>query len=282
MSSTIFGIVTFTYFLSSSLYLCYVVFSCKGWLGKAATWVTIMGCTAHTAAIALRWIESHQMGVGHAPLSNMFESLVFFAWCISLIYLIFEHRYKNKTLGIFVIPFAFFAMIYAALAPNFSTEIQPLLPALQSNWLIAHVITCFLAYAAFAVSCGASIMYVIKQRDKNKKKNDDILVKILPPVEILDDLIYKVVIIGFCFLTVGIATGAIWANYAWGGYWSWDPKETWSLITWFVYATLLHARFVHGWRGRKVALLSIVGFASVLFTYFGVSYLLSGLHSYAT
>ncbi|HIC92402.1 MAG TPA: c-type cytochrome biogenesis protein CcsB [Syntrophaceae bacterium] len=282
MSSTIFSIITFVYLLSSLLYLCYLVFSRKDWLGKAATFVTIVGLMAHTAAIILRWVESYQMGIGHAPLSNMFESLVFFAWSIALLYVIFEYKYKNRALGTFVMPFAFFTMLYAALAPNFSTEIQPLLPALQSNWLIAHVVTCFLAYAAFAVSCGAGIMYFLRDKTKDKGGGNSGLTRFLPPLEMLDDLIYRVVIIGFILLAVGIATGAMWANSAWGAYWSWDPKETWSLITWFVYATLLHARFVHGWRGRKVALLSIIGFGAVLFTYFGVSYLLSGLHSYAT
>lgn len=282
MSSTIFGIVTFVYLLSSLLYLCHLVFARKDWLGKAATYVTMMGLTAHTAAIILRWVESYQMGIGHAPLSNMFESLMFFGWSIALLYLIFEYKYKNRSLGTFVMPFAFFAMIYASLAPNLSTEIQPLLPALQSNWLIAHVITCFLAYAAFTVSCGVSIMYFLSDKTGGKGETNSGLARFLPPLEILDDLIYRVVVIGFILLTVGIATGAMWANSAWGAYWSWDPKETWSLITWFVYATLLHARFVHGWRGRKVAFLSIIGFGAVLFTYFGVSYLLAGLHSYAT
>lgn len=281
MSSTIFSIVTFVYLLSSLLYLFYVVFSRRVGLGKAATFVTLMGLLAHTVGIISRWTESHQMGIGHAPLSNMFESLIFFAWSVALIYLIFEYKYKNKVLGAFAMPFAFFAMIYASLAPNFSTEIQPLMPALKSNWLIAHVITCFLAYAAFAVSCGAGIMYLIKHRKENETKTGG-LVGMLPSLDLLDDLIYRIVIIGFILLTVGIVTGAMWANSAWGAYWSWDPKETWSLITWFVYAILLHARFVHGWRGKKVAMLSLIGFCAVLFTYFGVSYLLSGLHSYAT
>lgn len=104
---------------------------------------------------------------------------------------------------------------------------------------------------------------------------------LFPPVESLDAFVYKPIAVGFPLLTIGIVTGAAWANYAWGSYWSWDPKETWSLITWFVYAIFLHARFAREWRGKRTAVLSIIGFASVIFTYFGVNYVLSGLHSYA-
>jgi cytochrome c-type biogenesis protein CcsB len=142
--------------------------------------------------------------------------------------------------------------------------------------LAIHVITCFLGYASFAVSFGISILYLIRDKKGGEKK----ISKWLPPPSILDEINYKSIVIGFPMLTLGIVTGAAWANYAWGGYWSWDPKETWSLITWFVYAAFLHARFTRDWRGRKAAVLSIFGFAAVLFTYFGVNYLISGLHSY--
>lgn len=150
------------------------------------------------------------------------------------------------------------------------------MPALKSNWLIAHVATCFFGYAAFAVAFGVSIMYLIKAR--NPEKTSGILGHI-PRLEVLDELTHRMVLFGFLFLTAGIITGAVWANSAWGSYWSWDPKETWSLITWFVYATLLHARLMRGWQGKQIAYLSVLGFSAVLFTYFGVN-LLPGLHSY--
>ncbi len=151
-----------------------------------------------------------------------------------------------------------------------------MIQALKSNWLIAHVITCFLGYAGFALAFGFSFMYFIKPRDPNAKS----LFAKLPEWDIIDELTYQMIVFGFLFLTIGIITGSVWANSAWGKYWSWDPKETWSLITWFVYAIFLHLRLMRGWQGKKLALVSILGFVAVLFTYFGVNYLLSGLHSY--
>jgi cytochrome c-type biogenesis protein CcsB len=167
-------------------------------------------------------------------------------------------------------------MAYASLSPNVSDRIQPLIPALKSNWLIAHVFTCFVGYGAFAIAFGVSIMYLLKAREPQGNGG---LVGRFPSTSVLDELTHQLVMFGFLFLCAGIITGAVWANSAWGRYWGWDPKETWSLITWFVYATLLHARLMRGWRGRRIAYLSIIGFGAVLFTYFGVN-LLPGLHSY--
>jgi cytochrome c-type biogenesis protein CcsB len=181
-------------------------------------------------------------------------------------------------LGVFIFPIVSIAMAYASLSPNVQDEIEPLIPALQSNWLTYHVLTCFLAYAAFATSFGGSIAFLMKNK-KNGIPTGGFLDK-LPELNLLDELIYKANAVGFMLLGVGIITGAVWANYAWGSYWSWDPKETWSLITWFIYATFLHARLTRGWRGNKTALLSIIGFLAVIFTFLGVNYVLSGLHSY--
>ena len=144
--------------------------------------------------------------------------------------------------------------------------------------MIAHVIACFIGYAAFAIAFGISIMYLFKKRDTEGTSG---LLERFPAPNVLEELNHQLVMLGFLFLSAGIITGAVWANSAWGRYWGWDPKETWSLITWFVYATLLHARMMRGWRGRKIAYLSIFGFAAVLFTYFGVNYL-PGLHSYGS
>ncbi len=184
---------------------------------------------------------------------------------------------KNPVIGAFATPIAFLAMAYASLSPNISNHIQPLVPALKSNWLIAHVITCFLGYAAFAIAFGMSLMYLLKQLDAEGKSS---LFAYFPKPKVLDELTYQMIMFGFLFLSIGIITGAVWANSAWGSYWSWDPKETWSLITWFIYATMLHARRMRGWYGKRIAYLSILGFMAVIFTYFGVNYLLSGLHSY--
>jgi cytochrome c-type biogenesis protein CcsB len=238
--------------------------------------VALLGLIGNTAGIVMRWVESYRMGIGHAPLSNLYESLVFFAWTIALLYLFIERRYGNRVIGAFTMPLAFMAIAYASLSPNINDRIQPLLPALKSNWLIAHVITCFIGYAAFAVAFGLSIMYLIRQREPDPKGS---LLDRFPKPTVIDDLTHQMVMFGFLFLSVGIISGAVWANSAWGRYWGWDPKETWSLITWFVYATLLHAKLMRGWHGRRIAYLSVIGFAAVLFTYFGVN-LLPGLHSY--
>jgi cytochrome c-type biogenesis protein CcsB len=274
-SSLLLSIVTFVFGLAGLLYIFAWVFH-KDAAGKIATWVTLAACLGNTAGIILRWYESYQLGIGygHAPLSNIYESLVFFAWTIGVIYLVVEHRYKNRVIGCFAIPLAFFSLAYASFGT--SAKIQPLIPALKSNWLIAHVVTCFIGYAAFAIAFGISIIYLIKKNDQMEGGG---MIARLPKSFMLDELTHQLVMFGFLFLTVGIITGAVWANSAWGRYWGWDPKETWSFITWLIYAALLHFRLMRGWRGKRIAILSIIGFAAVLFTYFGVN-LLPGLHSY--
>ena len=331
-SSIILSIITFVYGLAGFLYVFAWIFK-KPAAGKLATWVALIGFAGNTTGILMRWVESYRMGIGHAPFSNLYESLVFFAWTIALIYLVVERKASNRIIGAFTMPIAFLAMAYASLKPGIPIEIQPLIPALKSNWLIAHVITCFIGYAAFATAFGINTMYLLKQgRDEEQVIWVDIakplilfifvtlfsrvllvgnwamsvivalpiclifyvgvflirrlpadfknrLVVMFPERAILDELGYQMTLFGFLFLSVGIISGAVWANSAWGRYWGWDPKETWSLITWFIYATLLHARMMRGWRGKRIAYLSLLGFAAVVFTYFGVN-LLPGLHSY--
>lgn len=274
-SSSILSSVTFVYGLAAVLYIGGWVFK-RDLLLKIGTGVAALGLFGNLAGILLRWVESYQMGIGRVPLTNLYESLVFFAACIIAVYLVIEIIYRNRVIGAFATPLAFLTMAYASLSPNISDRIQPLIPALKSNWLIAHVITCFLGYAGFAVAFGASLMYIFRQRQADSPTS---MIARLPEASILDELTHQTVTFGFLFLTIGIITGAVWANSAWGSYWSWDPKETWSLITWFIYATLLHARLMRGWHGKRIAYISVVGFMAVLFTYFGVN-LLPGLHSY--
>ncbi len=277
-SSTFLGITTFIYLITMVLYFYHLFFRNKT-LGIFIKITTSIGLLAHTTGLAMRWIESYQLGYGHIPLSNMYEALVSLSWCTVLVLIVMERKYKSDILGVFVFPIISIAMAYASLSPNVRDEIEPLIPALQSNWLTYHVITCFLGYAAFAISFGASIAYLIKNR--KAKASSEESSGLLPDLNLLDEVIYKANAVGFLLLGIGIITGAVWANYAWGSYWSWDPKETWSLITWFIYATFLHARLTRGWRGNKTAILSIIGFCGVLFTFIGVNYVLSGLHSYA-
>ncbi len=280
VSSTILSVVTFVYLAGTLLYIGDLALRSKA-VGKAASTVTAAGLAGHIAAFFLRWKETYQLGYGHIPLSNQFESMVFFALVIVFIYLIIEYRYGLRSIGAFVTPVASIILAMTTLSDTFSDEIQPLVPALQSNWLTYHVITCFFGYAAFAISCAVSVMFLLRIYGDAEPRNSSWIARLLPESEKLEDMNYKAIAIGFPMLTLGIITGAAWANYAWGSYWSWDPKETWSLITWFVYATFLHARVVRGWKGKRAAVLSIIGFIAVLFTYFGVNYLLSGLHSYA-
>lgn len=280
-SSTLLGITTFTYLFSSILYAVVFIFKMPR-LGKAATWFTALALLIQTLGIGLRWYESYELGIGHAPLTNMYESVVFFAWTIVALYLFVEWKFKIRVIGAFALPLAFLAMAYASMSTNISKSISPLVPALQSNWLIAHVVTCFIGYAAFALAAALGVMYLLKKRSSNRNTEQHGLPASLPSLKVIDSITHKMMIFGFIWLTVGIITGAVWANSAWGTYWSWDPKETWSLITWFIYAITLHARYTRGWGGTRIAWLAIIGFFAVLFTYYGVNFLLSGLHSYGS
>ena len=168
-SSMILSVTTFIYGLAAFLYIMAWVFKTPG-PGRLAVWVAIGGVVANTAGIVLRWIESYSLGVGHAPLSNLYESLVFFAWSIATIYLFVERKAKNRIIGAFTMPLAFLALAYASLSPGINSRIQPLLPALKSNWLIAHVVACFIGYAAFAIAFGMSIMYLLRQRERSEER----------------------------------------------------------------------------------------------------------------
>ena len=164
INTIILSYITFGYFGAFVFYLLMMVLG-RAIFGKIAAFVSVLGLGAHSFAIILRWVESYRLGMGHAPFSNLYESLIFFAWTIVLLYLIVEWRTKNKTAGTFVLPLAFLAMAYASFSPNIPSRIQPLIPALKSNWLITHVITCFFAYAAFGLSFGLSVMYFLKRLD---------------------------------------------------------------------------------------------------------------------
>jgi len=278
-SSLLFNIATIAYLAAMVLFFAFLAAGKRpiGLSGSIAAW---FGFLVQTAAIALRWKESYAMGHGHAPLSNLYESVIFFSWAILLMFIIMDTRYGYRAIGAFVLPFAFLGMSWAQL--GLDSGIQPLVPALQSNWLLYHVVTCFLGYASFAVACGVSVMYLFKvhhERAADGRRSSGIF-SLFPSARTLDDLNYRSIMIGFPLLTLGIITGSAWANYAWGSYWSWDPKETWSLIVWLIYAAFLHARFTRGWVGRRAAILSIFGFAATIFCYLGVNLLLPGLHSY--
>ena len=248
-------------------------------VGRLATLVTVVALVADFAAIVVRMIVS-----GHPPLSNGYEFLITFVGGIIAVYLFAEFRYKLKSLGAFVLPIPFLLLMFIIMTMGPDERIaQAIPPALKSQWLTFHVITAMFAYGAFAVSFGLGIMYLLKaSREEKGTKSSKGIASYFPALDVIDQLSYKVVGFAFPLLTLCIITGAIWADYAWGTYWSWDPKETWSLITWIIYAAFLHARLMYGWKGKRAAWMAVFGFAAVLFTFFGVNYLLPGLHSYAT
>jgi len=281
------------YILTTALYLGYWVFK-KKWLGQTATAMAFIALASTSMILISRTGES-----GHAPFSNLWESMMLFVWATNVAYLYMEYKYKFKVIGVVVMALESLAMLSASLLPYKFKSAEPLNPALQSKWnwmtdllgtwglekyaigwLDFHVFTTFIGYAGFAIAFGLSILYLIKERSEEKGSGGS-LVKAFPPSRTLDEMSYRAIAWGFPFLGVGIVSGAVWANYAWGTYWSWDPKETWSLITWFIYAAYLHARVTRGWRGKRAAYISIAGFLAVIFLYWGVSFVLPGLHAYA-
>lgn len=414
LSETCFTATALAYVAATLLYLIYM-----GWrhrlVGGLAFAGALIGVAFHTLGLTLRWIQA---GIHHPPFTNLYESLLFFGWGIVLFYVFLEWKYKIRLAGAFIFPIALGAMGAAVLSGD--KEIGQLVPALQSNWLHAHVAVASLAYAAFVASFGLSLLFLIKDGVRREKigagaafsvagllaicdkfqvlsgnfRMDHLAADLtgepfvffplagrlllaslvfstvagilylsftpaakgqnpsapastwprlllslgflfalagflalmilvdrhpatrlfsnpfkivilmlavliaggmlildykfdsvrdsLPPADFLDHLSYLSVMVAYPLMTAVIITGAVWANYAWGSYWSWDPKETASLITWFIYTLYLHARFTANWTGRRVALISIVGFISVVFTFLGVNILLSGLHSYAS
>jgi cytochrome c-type biogenesis protein CcsB len=242
-------------------------------VGTALTWSAI---TMGLIGLLVRWYESYLIGVdvGHIPISNLYEVFVLFTLITSLLYLYYEQRYKTRQLGAFVL-LVIGAAVGFLLWYTFdrqAQEIQPLVPALQSYWMKIHVPANFIGYGSFSLAAMVGVAYLLAQRG--------ILASRLPALEVLDDVMYKAIAIGFAFFTIATILGAIWAAEAWGGYWSWDPKETWALIVWLNYAAWLHLRLQKGLRGPALAWWSVIGLLVTTFAFLGVNMFLSGLHSY--
>jgi len=215
------------------------------------------------------WLVFRTLATGHGPFANMYEFSVAFAWGILGAYYWFERSYHQRILGLLALPIALAMMLYAATIPS---TIEPLVPALQNNLLLTvHVAVAIVAYGSFTIAFAAAILFLIQPAGGRWG---------LPKPAVLDEIGYKAVVVGFPFLAATLVLGAIWADVAWGSYWSWDPKETASLVTWLIYATYLHARVIRGWTGTRAAILLLIGFGATLFTYFG-NYFFGGLHSYA-
>ncbi|MFH1491235.1 MAG: c-type cytochrome biogenesis protein CcsB, partial [Pseudomonadota bacterium] len=220
---------------------------------------------------------AHQYySLGVAPVLTLKASLCFFSWTITGTYLILHLKFRLKIMGSFVAPFAAFLMIISSSIPGFEVTIQPIF---RSIWLTVHVGTVFTGNGIFALAFAAAIMYLIQERQIKNKRFGSFYNR-LPSLETLDSINHQALICGFPFLTVGMITGAVYAQYALGSYWRWDPKEVWSLITWLSYAALVHQRLALGWRGRKAAFMSIIAFLILLFTFIGASLWLSDYHSF--
>jgi cytochrome c-type biogenesis protein CcsB len=226
----------------------------------------------------VRWYESYLMGadIGHIPISNLYEVFILFCLVTALFHLYYEAKYQSLVLGSFVlwIIAAAVAFILWYSVTRDAHQIQPLVPALQSWWMKIHVPANFIGYGTFAIAAMLGIAYLLKSKN--------ILADRLPSLELLDDVMYKAIAVGFAFFTIATILGALWAAEAWGGYWSWDPKETWALIVWLNYAAWLHMRLMKGLRGVVAAWWAIVGLFVTTFAFIGVNMFLSGLHSYGS
>lgn len=237
-----------------------------------ATKIVYIGLALNTLGLVIRTAL-----IGGLPLNNGFEFGLSFVFAVVVAYVIVEKRFHLSAIGIFIMPVVVVISIWLV---SVDLTIQPVMPALRSYWLAVHVSAAVVAYGSFALSFAVSVAYLLK--DKKEVDFQSRFSQELPALKVLDEISYKLIFIGLPFLTIMLVTGAVWAEYAWGAFWSWDPKETWALITWLVYAAYLHTRFLKGFKGRRAAWLSVLGFAAVIFTFFGVSYLLPGMHSYLT
>lgn len=254
-------ITLFTYFIAGGLAIMRSFWNNRI-INRATVISAAAGLLANSGAIIVRTWQA-----GHLPLTNMYEFGLAFVWGLMVVQLYIELRYRVTGPGTVALPGAFLLiMLFTA----FYQEVRPLVPALKSNWLLAHVITAVIAYGALTASFAVAVAYLLRLGSNTPAQR-----------EFLDQLANKLINFALPFLTLLILTGAVWAEYAWGSYWRWDPKETWSLITWIIYAVYLHGRLVFGWRGVKAMKWVIAGFAAVIFTFIGVNLLMPGLHSYA-
>lgn len=277
-------------------------FSEKSFLSKIGRVSTLTANVLLFFILCSRWIVA-----GYFPLSNLYESLLFLTWTLLTIYLYIERKTKSRLIGAILIPITLLVNGFANL--TLSPEMQkssPLVPALQSNWLMLHVSMMLVSYATLIIGSLLSILFlvIVQNKDIDLKLSDtsfSLLYNLmidyyegsvissstkiselgkLKLLQSLDNWSYRIIGLGFPFLTIGIISGGVWANEAWGSYWSWDPKETWALITWLVFATYLHARITKGWEGKKTAILGGLGFFVIWICYLGVNFLGKGLHSY--
>jgi cytochrome c-type biogenesis protein CcsB len=267
-----FNLALFFELIATGGFIVYIIKQEK-WVFRYSYWILVAGFICHTIFLGYRYYS-----LGTAPVLNLKSALSFFSWSIICAYLFFQLKFRLMVLGSFVAPFAAFLMIVSCAIPWIE---GPVKPVFKSLWLTVHVGTIFMGNGLFAITFLAAIMYLLQERHIKKKRLGSFYNR-LPSLATLDTINYSSLVYGFPFITVGMITGSIYAQYALGTYWQWDPKEVWSLITWLFYAALLHERLVIGWRGRRAALMSIVCFCILIFTFVGVSLLLGGYHSFSS
>lgn len=270
MNLMFFYIAMGCYIFAAAGYVAFIIKPERTRIASFSLGAAVAGFLLQGLYFTLRWVES-----GRIPITGFFEAINFLGMGIMLVYLLMEFRFKVPSLGSFMLPLVLILMAPAALLP---THIEELKPVLKSGWLGIHTSLAVLGDAAFAFSFIVSVMYLVQERQLKQKHLGAIFHR-LPPLDVMDTLGYKALSFGWPLYTLGMVTGSIWAESAWGSYWSWDIKETWSLIVWIIYLAFLHLRTI-GWRGRKMAYLSVAGFLFVLISFFVVSRVGVGKHSF--
>lgn len=263
-----FIIATIAYMFSCACYFGYLFFQ-KTVLQRTAVGLMMAGFASHTLSLVACGIRE-----GNFPVNNLHETLSVTAWAITAVFLALSFRYKLKILGIYAAPLITLTMIAAYQMPKPAAQDPQLF---KSWWLASHIVSIFLGNAAFALACGLGILYLIQESAIKQKRRGFFFTR-LPSLDLLDTTGYACIVVGFSMVTIGLITGVVYAKAIWGRFWSWDPKEVWSAITWLFYAALLHERLTVGWRGRRAAIMAIIGFGVMLFTFFGVNFLLQGHH----
>ncbi|MDX8393559.1 MAG: c-type cytochrome biogenesis protein CcsB [Mariprofundales bacterium] len=267
-------------FLAAAIMYILLLFAVDGFIAKLATGFAWLATYTGAIALVLRWYESYLLDIGHAPVSNLYEVFILLFCITTVIYLNMERFYKVHTLGTFLMPLIAAGVFFGLWLNSVGqADIKPLVPALQSYWMKIHVPLNFIGYGSFAIACAAGMLYLLRDWLENNRPKG-YLMAVTPSLDMVDEISYRAVAIGFPAFTLATILGAAWAAEAWGGYWSWDPKETWALIVWLVYAAYLHARFNHELRGKVLAWWTTLAFLVTLFCFVGVNMYLSGLHSY--
>jgi cytochrome c-type biogenesis protein CcsB len=256
--------ISFCVYIGAAFFISLPSAAGKNTWQRVAAGLLRAGFVFHSAMIILRWYAA-----GRPPFASMYEALVIFSWAIIAVYFIFDAVYRAKILFTPVLILALCMLTGAFMGDS---AMKPLVPALQSPWISIHVVTYFIGYGALSVAFMLGLLYLAARKRYAAGSEQ---------LRYLDTLMYRLIIFGFPFLTIGMTTGSAWADVAWGTYWGWDPKETCSLITWLVYVVYLHMRVLRGWKDNKAAWLCIIGFLVTLFTFIGVNFILPGLHSYS-